>query len=287
MIGEPDEDGFYGLQVDAYGEDESGVVPYEMHHLYGFLGRPTDPGGDADGEVDPAKAGQVLYALEGGRGHAWPLEDPRVLPRLPVCRPGESVMYAAPGQFIRLHENGAISLCTSDVGDPDVPTAKGGSFQGKNVMLQITHDGLYFVAPWGRLIFDATGFHAVHQSGARLDLGTIGGLPSILGGTYASISADNVTLDSSRVTSGPIGLADAAVKMTPLTPMLAALQGAIAGVIAVSQSLSTTKAPPGGGPIVLSPTTLSAIAGLAGLQQTVVEAATVFLATGAASQTVT
>jgi len=86
-----DGDKFPGIQIDAYGEKKSGVPPYEQHSPSGFLSRPHDP--DTDSNGNPTIGCTVLYALEGGRGHAWVSHDPRVVPILPLLTRGGSVMY--------------------------------------------------------------------------------------------------------------------------------------------------------------------------------------------------
>lgn len=76
---------------------------------------------------------------------------------------------------------------------------------GKGVYLRVAPTALEFYAPWGRLVFDATGFHAVTASGARLDMGGIGGLPSPLDtlASYATLSAATVKCEGSVVFLGP------------------------------------------------------------------------------------
>lgn len=88
MLSEVDESGFIGIQVDAYGEERSGVETYETHFPLGMYGRPVDPEKDPNGEPLPASACTTLYAHEGGQGHAWPLQDPRVILKLPKCKEG-------------------------------------------------------------------------------------------------------------------------------------------------------------------------------------------------------
>lgn len=80
-----DDDKFLGIQVDAFGEEQSGVVPYEAHSPHGIISRPHDPTEDG--------ACQVLYAMEAGRGHAWVQSDPRVIPLLPPIKKGGFAFY--------------------------------------------------------------------------------------------------------------------------------------------------------------------------------------------------
>lgn len=94
-----DADGFLGVQIDAYGEQDSGVTDYEMHHSYGFIARPLDPAKDNNGNPNYAQACRVLYAFEGSVGHAWLSYDSRVIPKIPLVDKGGSAQYGATGSF--------------------------------------------------------------------------------------------------------------------------------------------------------------------------------------------
>lgn len=204
-----DDSGFLGIQPDVYGEGASGVHPYEVQSPHGFLGRPLDP--DTDGEGSPTLGCTILYALEGGRGHVWLGSDPRVIPKLPILEKGETLVYASNGHFIRLDKDGAISIFTTEDGTPN----------GRSVYLQVAPDGLRFFAPWGTLKFDATGFHVVDASGARLDLGGIAGVPVV--GSYASLKAGIVSTSGSIIASGGAGATQPLAYATPLVEILTLL----------------------------------------------------------------
>jgi hypothetical protein len=106
-----DADGFLGVQVDAYGEQQSGVRDYELHAPFGFLSRPLDPSTDAQAQPVATGACQVLYAMEGGRGHAWLSNDPRVIPLLPKLDKGGSIQYCATlGSFAKFSGTGAYQV---------------------------------------------------------------------------------------------------------------------------------------------------------------------------------
>ncbi len=80
---------------------------------------------------------------------------------------------------------------------------------GQTIYLRIAPDALRFVAPWGTLRFDASGFHAKTQWGARLDLGGVGGMPAPVSAmsSYATVSAHTVKLDGLALlgAAGPSG----------------------------------------------------------------------------------
>ena len=94
QLTEYDEDNFLAVHIDGYGDDGSpGAL--ELHHPYGFLGRPDDP--DADGG-----GGLIQYWLEGDKGQAIALEDVRIASDLPSVSKGSSCQYAAFGGFVLL-----------------------------------------------------------------------------------------------------------------------------------------------------------------------------------------
>ncbi|WP_394847407.1 hypothetical protein LZC95_08070 [Pendulispora brunnea] len=103
MLSVYDADGFLGLQVDGFGESQSGLQPYEVHGgTGGFYYRPDDPAVDSNGEPIPGQACQVLFGTEGGRGHAWVLNDPRSLSVLPQLKKGSSIQFARQGYSFHL-----------------------------------------------------------------------------------------------------------------------------------------------------------------------------------------
>lgn len=242
-----DKDGFFGIQTDVYGEEESGSSPYEGHHLHGFVSRPLsaklDPGTH---EVDAANAAQALVMKVGGvRGAAFVLEDPRILPLLPTLQEGETMMYGAQwGQFVRCHADGSISLVTTSK-----PASDG---TGQPLHLWIRPTGLEFVAQWGRLIFDQTGFHVKHVSGARFDLGSIGGMPSPLSaiGSYVAMQAGMVMANASAVSAGSSQGTQQAVALaapvlahlTLVQTALTAIQAALASAVPASAQTAAVQA---------------------------------------------
>jgi hypothetical protein len=76
---------------------------------------------------------------------------------------------------------------------------------GQTVYLRIAKDALRFVAPWGTIRFDASGFHVKTQWNARLDLGGVGGMPPPASDmtSYATMSAHTVKLDGLALLGSP------------------------------------------------------------------------------------
>ncbi|MEO7032735.1 MAG: hypothetical protein ABI548_02805 [Polyangiaceae bacterium] len=233
---EVDANGFIGIQFDAFGEEKSGMPTVEAHHPFGFMSRPSDPEVDSNGA--PQFGCNVLVGWEGEEAHAWVMADPRSRLVLPVLQKGETLFYGAAGNFFRCHADGRVSMFTTDDGTPN----------GKTVALQIKPDGLLFSAPWGKITFDATGFHVLHSSGAAIDLGAIGGLASPLDalGTYVKLTGAMVQLEASIIANGPAaGIADAPVKTLPLVTLLGTLE---ANIVAVQAALVAIGAGPAGVP---------------------------------------
>ncbi len=125
QLTEYDEDNFLAVHVDGYGEDAS-LGAMELHHPYGFVGRPRDP--DADG-----KGALVKLWLEGDKGYAIAFEDVRIATLLPVVKKGGSAMYCATGGFVEFDgETGTLTAY--------VPYAFTGTIATKAHLLQIGLD---------------------------------------------------------------------------------------------------------------------------------------------------
>jgi hypothetical protein len=114
-------------------------------------------------------------------------------------------------------EEACIHAGTADGSNPArVVVKKDGSIvtltqtsDGQTVYLRVASDALRFVAPWGTLRFDASGFHVKTQWGARFDIGGVGGLPAPVSDmtSYVTMAAHTVKLDGVCLlgTPGPAG----------------------------------------------------------------------------------
>jgi len=227
-----DADGWLGVQFDAEGEEESGVVPYEVQAPAGLLHRPLDPDTDSQSNVIPGKGSSLLLMFAEGLNRALVLTDPRVVPLLPILEKGETILYADGGSFIRLHEDGRISLYTTDTGDRS----------GQDVARTLGPTGFNDYGPWGSMAFDPYGFRVNYQPGASFTLGYLGGLISNLG-TYAAIVADQVEIDASVISIGPQGAPqDQVAKLTALITLLEGLMSAVSAAITASGAPSASAA---------------------------------------------
>lgn len=253
-----EEDGYHENQVSMTGG--GGTSTGAVHFPYGVFARAPDPD-KAGEEVDPAGATTALYWHDSNDLHMMPLEDSRAVDKLPLLKKGETIVYAQAGQFIRLHESGTISFATS---------TKGGALEGEPVTFQIKSTGLYFTAPWGRLIFDRTGFHVVTTAGARIDLSPMTGVPLLEQvGTAAIIKAGTVLIDSPLASIGPslpgLGPPDNTVKATPLQAYLTALNTQVtqlmAAVNAIAAGLTATPTTAGAAGGAATPLGLAGVAG--------------------------
>lgn len=234
-----DDAGFIGIQPDWYGEE--GGPEAENATPYGFWSRPLDP--DVDGEGSIANGASVLVAREGGKALAFPLSDPRITEKLPPLKKGESVQYGPAANFFRCHADGALSMFTTADGTPTGPT----------VYFRSATDGLTYEAPWGRLRYDATGFHVRTHAGASIDAGGFAApAPLDTLSSYYKVRASSASLEASVVRLGPTTLpTEPAAKATTLYVLLNSIT---ASLNSISAALTAMGLPGGmtsatGGPV--------------------------------------
>lgn len=180
-----DKDSFIGVMPETFGTNST-VGAVELFHSYGFASMPVDM--DADGACG------MMTDTDAPTCISYLLNDGRIQSKLPEILQGESFQYGPTGNFVRCHKDGRVSLFTTD--DATV--------NGRTVALTVGPTGLVFNAPWGNLKFDATGFHVLHSSGARIDMGACGGLPAPLSAlaSYATLSAALVHVEGAAVNVG-------------------------------------------------------------------------------------
>lgn len=87
-----DSDGFQAVQVDAFGEQDSGMPAAQQSHWYGFAARPLDPD-------DGGLGCQVLYAYQGEQHFAWVANDPRLQSKIPTLQKGGACVYDSHGSY--------------------------------------------------------------------------------------------------------------------------------------------------------------------------------------------
>jgi hypothetical protein len=195
--------------------------------------------------------GHQILCRTSGPMHVIPPDGAQVVVAVPanrmrvpgggviIAQPNEARLYADESTFIRTNvEKGIISLFTTDDMTPN----------GRSVFLQIKPGGLYYNSPMGKLTFDQNGFHLLHRSGARIDLGAISGMPAPLDalGSYVKIGGAMVQIEASAVALGPRGgAAEPVTKATTLTATLGAISSALTALEAYATAAGMPDAQPG------------------------------------------
>lgn len=218
-----DPDDFLTVQPDALG-DSPRVGGFQLNHPYGFASRPLAAETGSDGRVIQGRACTLLHGNVGNDNHAWLGGDPRVSPSLPKLKRGESCMYGPRGQFIRCHEDGAISMMATD----------DGTATGRSVVFWVQKDAFIWDAPWGRITFNADGYHLRHRSGVEVDLGAIGGLPPPLDAlnSYFKVKAGILQMEAAISADGAVsGISEPIAKATSLLAMLDLIQAALISIV--------------------------------------------------------
>lgn len=177
----------------------------------GLASRPSNP--DAG-----QQACQAIVLMQGDRDVAICSRDVRTNQIYGNLAPGETCIFAAGADGkaqgrVLVKADGSVTLYTTD----DNTDA------GNAVYLRIhPTNGLTFVAPWGTLTFDQTGFHVKHESGFGLDGGAVGGLPAPFSAfsSYLTLSAGTAKIDGGQIYlgDGPVyGLVAWGLGSNPLT----------------------------------------------------------------------
>lgn len=204
--------------------------------VFGALGLSARPhASTADGHAEAL----ILRGVPGCPGLAIGLRNERSSDAYAALAEGDTALHATGpkhGAMVLARENGRVTLLTSD----------DATIQGRTVFIEVDPVGHRFVGPWGKVTFAQDGFHVRHYTGARIDLGGIGGsaLPGPLAalGGYVSLSAPIIRLEGAAIALGGIGVPDNVAKSTPLTEALIALNVALAAIAAALPGLATTPA---------------------------------------------
>ena len=219
----------------------------------GFLSRPSNPTvGNTDAQ---GICGEGLVMRRGDRDIVYASRDVRGQDMQGNMAPGETIVYAggatgtAQGRVL-LKADGSVALLTTD----------SNTATGKVVTLRMSPSELRFAAPWGSLVFDASGLHIKTKSGpTRLDMGgiTIAGLPSALTtplSSYITLTAGVIKNAAASVFNGAGSTFMPAVAAIGLPiippgagPMNATQLAAInTFALAVSAAFTTSAAPSAG-----------------------------------------
>lgn len=234
VLTEFDANGFLRAQPQALGDDPR-VESYELLQPYGFMARPAAAEVDADGRVIQGKACSLLYWSIGDRNFAMLASDPRPIALLPALAEGEQMIYGPAANFARCKVDGTVTLFTTD----------DGTYDGNSIYCQVSPTGFMAFTPWGTVKLGADGFHMRHSSGARMDAGSIGGLPSPLDAlaSYITLSAAMVQVEGSAIALGTeTGSAEPAAKALQVVAAHAALSTAMTAEAAAFTALAAVGA---------------------------------------------
>jgi hypothetical protein len=265
------EDGVVMLNIgDARGEiaaDER--VP--LFQTPGVVSLPANP--------SAGTGGAEVMCLETSAGYiGMSVRDNRKSAIAGNVQPGETWVFGSGSQGCSGWKNdGSITHMTTENGSPSGPT----------VFDRLAPDGMTLFARWGKRTFDATGYHLFTFSGARFDLGGIGGLPAPLSslGNYARLSAQMVSIEGAVVALGPrTGIADPAAKATPALATLSAIGAAVTALQSAVSSLQSAVSAVSALASAATPTPASAAAATAAVSAIAASTAAV-AAAGAAATT--
>jgi hypothetical protein len=248
-------DGTVGWEdgADHYDIEDSGVplIKVTLFEGAGPIGSAPRDGSRAHGvrvqaRIDPTKdeipedGETVLVAIPARRmlvpGAPVILKSLKPDPKfVPNRKPGEKQIYGSKNAFVRFKDDGSIYLFTREENTE----------AGKTIYARLSPDGFEIEHPHMRASFGPNGFHAVHSSGARVDLGAIGGLPAPLDAlsSYAKLAGAIIQLEASGVTIGPAGTpSDPLAKSTPLLLTLDAINAALVAIGSALTALGNTSA---------------------------------------------
>lgn len=183
----------------------------------GLLSIPLGPGMfDSSGNFTPAntsqQAAQAVAYVRNDQYAVMGIRDTRTQFTPGNIQPGETAVFAPGSTAQTIHKlDGSVTMQTIASSD-----------NTSQVYLSVSPTALTFMAPWGRLVFDATGFHVSTISGAQFDLGAIsapGPLSSV--GTFCNINAGIVSIPASSVNIGTsaAGFAQAVIPLSPAVPL--------------------------------------------------------------------
>jgi hypothetical protein len=245
VYGGPDQNGWYGVQVDAFGGKQAGAAPIELQHQYGFASWPLDADVDADGNI---AAGCQAVTMRSGRTDAFAIlgHDSRYSDKCPPASKGSSAVWNARGDNFVLdyaEKRATLYVSTNDgtsahawtIGkDPNgdqvinIQHSKGGFLLFKGNKAQLRGNGNAY--------FEADGDKANINGNAKV-LGSLG-----VGGAAGVIPAALATPLIGYLTALETLLGTVAGATVPTTaPAVAAFLGATAALKAAiaSQFLTT------------------------------------------------
>ena len=134
------------------------------------------------------------------RDFAIAMRDVNTQAQYGMIGPGETCIYGvgangtSQGRII-CKNNSSVTMATTDTGDTS----------GNAVYFQVSPTSMQFVAPWGTMVFDKSGFHVLTAAGASFSLGGVPLLPPGLSAvipSLCSINAGTLTLGAPFINLG-------------------------------------------------------------------------------------
>jgi hypothetical protein len=236
----------------------------------------------ASGIVSVPPVGAEALSLETSAGYitiaSRDIRSGKIAGRM---QPAETTVYAPGSQACTLYKlDGSVTQFTTHDNTDN----------GKSVYSMVAPTGFTRFMPHGKETFDERGFHVLHASGARIDLGAISGLPGPLSalGSYAGLSAKIVRIEGSIISLGTTaGSPEPVAKATTLYSLLTSLQAEHAAALNLFTAIAATPAAIGTVPAV-NPAVIAAFTALnTAMGSTVALLAAAVLALPSAAVTVT
>lgn len=212
------------------GSAESGEMQSAEAEVWGSPGIISVPA-LPDKTANNTDSAQCLYFSRNNQNIVFAVRDTRTMSRAGNITPGETCVYAPNGKGrVLLKKNDAVTLVTEDA-------------DGGNITFTISPTGMYFKSPFGKMTFDATGFHVANATGARIDLSAIGApgpLASVIGSS-CTIAASSVSINSGTINLGPSmgAFLPAIYGVTPVVSPGIPVLGAGVGMVVVAACSST------------------------------------------------
>jgi hypothetical protein len=205
-----------GVIIAQVGDVVSGDVREPQVEIWGPIGYAAMPS-----KADDGTAAAEAIALTGtDRNRAIAYREMRCSEIYGNLGPGEVCIFAA-GEDAK----GQAKVCLKADGSIFIATTADNTHDALGCYVKVGPTEFRIQYPFGAVVFDATGFHIVHQSGAKFSLG---GIANPVQPNYIRMDACAVAVDSPQINLGPT--ATNGGKGVFLAPVVAPVASVQAGV---------------------------------------------------------
>lgn len=181
-------DGFLGIGLDVYGEQDAGTSTFEAHFPTGYYARPRDP--------SSTLGCAVLKGYNGNDLHCWPANDPRAIPKLPQVPKGSTLVFGDTGRtripFVYLN---------GDTGTVQVYAPHASSTTASTIAIDVSTEG-------------AESIQMAHGAGMGLTMTAGGSYSTVihnrLGNVYLEINDTQATINGNTQVNGSMIVGDIA-----------------------------------------------------------------------------